>query len=86
MFEELVGKLSQSTVTADVQKDMIYERALYQASCKAAVKAGRYDSEENIKWICEKLLCLPDIKFCPHGRPIAFEISKRDFEKQFKRQ
>lgn len=86
MFEELAGKLKENTVTAEIQRDLIYEKALYQASCKAAVKAGKQDSPETITWICEKLLTLPDIKFCPHGRPVAFEISKSDFEKQFKRQ
>jgi len=58
---------------------------LYQASCKAAVKAGRHDGEEHIKWICEKILTLPNIKYCPHGRPVAFEMSKNMLISTFKR-
>ena len=29
---------------------------------------------------------LDDIKFCPHGRPVAFEISKSSIERQFGRE
>ena len=26
-----------------------------------------------------------DLKYCPHGRPIAISLSKKTLEKQFKR-
>ena len=44
------------------------------SSCKAAVKAGREYAPEQIKWIVDKLMELPDITFCPHGRPVAMEM------------
>ena len=62
-----------------------FERALYQASCKAAIKAGRIYDREHVKWICDRVLTLDNIKYCPHGRPIAFEITKHFLEKQFER-
>ena len=55
------------------------------ASCKAAIKAGRIYDREHIKWICDKVLTLDNIKYCPHGRPIAFEITKHFLERQFER-
>ncbi len=69
----------------EVQQEILYEKVLYQASCKAAMKAGRIDDLEHVKWMCEELLSLPDIKYCPHGRPVAFELTKQDLERQFKR-
>ena len=63
----------------------IFEKALYQASCKAAIKAGRIYDREHIKWIVERVLTLDNIKYCPHGRPVAFEITKRFLEKEFER-
>ena len=62
-----------------------FEKALYQASCKASIKAGRVYDREHIKWICDKVLTFDNIKYCPHGRPVAFEITKHFLEKQFER-
>lgn len=62
-----------------------FERALYQASCKSAIKAGRIYDSAHIKWIVERTLTLDNIKYCPHGRPVAFEITKHFLEKEFER-
>ncbi|MBQ8696705.1 MAG: hypothetical protein IJ519_03200, partial [Clostridia bacterium] len=84
-IQSLGSMLAQSRTSVGVSKQILYERALYQASCKAAVKAGREYDMEHIKWICDRLLSLPFIKYCPHGRPVAFELPKHELEKQFKR-
>lgn len=82
---ELAGRLSDGTGSVGTGRDMIFERALYQAACKAALKAGREDSEPDIAWICDGVMRLPDIKYCPHGRPVAYELSKHEIERQFGR-
>lgn len=84
-IQSLGSKLADTQTTVGVSKQILYEKALYQASCKAAVKAGREYDMEHIKWICDRLLALPFIKYCPHGRPVAFEVTKYELEKQFKR-
>ena len=33
----------------------------------------------------EEVLTLPDITVCPHGRPIAFALTKRELDRQFDR-
>ncbi len=85
MFAELAARLSEGHGDLKIGRDAFYERALYQASCKAAVKGGREDSPENIRWIAEQVIVNPNIRFCPHGRPVAFEMTKGEFEKQFER-
>ena len=69
----------------EVSKNIIFERALYQASCKAAIKAGREYVEAHTEWIVEQLMKIPDITFCPHGRPVAMELSKSNLDHQFER-
>ncbi len=85
VFETIAERLASGTGSAEITRDTVFEKALYQASCKAAIKIGREYGEEHIKWICGKLLMLDDIKVCPHGRPVAFEMSKSAIERQFKR-
>ncbi len=85
MFVELVSRLASGTGDIETGREQIYEKALYQASCKAAVKAGREDSPENIRWIAEQVIGNPRIRYCPHGRPVAFEMTKGQFERQFER-
>ena len=85
MFAELASRLSDGHGDLKIGRDAFYEKALYQASCKAAVKGGREDSPENIRWIAEQVITNPNIRFCPHGRPVAFEMTKSEFERQFER-
>ncbi len=85
LFMSVCTRLGQGTGSAEVSKDIVFEKALYQASCKAAIKAGRPDAKEDTEAFIKKLLVLPDIRYCPHGRPVAFELTKDNLEKQFKR-
>ncbi len=85
MLEVLARQLSLGIGKTEVTRNSFMERALYQASCKAAIKAGRIEDQGHIKWICDNLLALPDIKFCPHGRPVAIELTKKEMERSFKR-
>lgn len=85
LFTTLAEGLASGTASTDATRDAFYEKALYQASCKAAMKAGIIDTPENIKWLVEEVLKNPDVRYCPHGRPIAFELSRHDMEKFFKR-
>jgi DNA mismatch repair protein MutL len=84
-FLTLLDKLSSGEADASNSRYARFERALYQCSCKAAIKAGRIYDGAHIKWICDRVLTLDNIKYCPHGRPIAFEITKHFLEKQFER-
>lgn len=85
MFVTFADRLLGETGSIEVSRKLIFERALYQASCKAAIKAGREYPPEHIKWLVDKMMQLPDITFCPHGRPVAVEMSKNSLDKQFER-
>lgn len=85
LFMSVCSRLGSGEGSAALSKDILFEKALYQASCKAAIKAGRPDAPEDTKELVRKLMSLPNIKYCPHGRPVAFEVTKDTLEKQFKR-
>lgn len=63
------------------QMDWIF----HSASCRAAVKAGDKTSPYEMELFVKKLLANPNIRYCPHGRPVMIKLSKYDIEKQFGR-
>ncbi len=85
MLAVIAERLKSNTGTAALTRDIIFEKALYQASCKAAIKAGREYPPEYVAWLVDRLMELPDITFCPHGRPVAMELSKKKIDHQFER-
>lgn len=85
MFESMADKIKNGTGNVSVTRNIIFEKALYQASCKAAIKAGREYSAEDNRWIVDRLMQIPDITVCPHGRPVAMELSKKNIDRQFER-
>ena len=85
MLAVIAERIKSNTGSAKLTRDIIFEKALYQASCKAAIKAGREYPEGHVKWIVDKLMEIPDITVCPHGRPVAMELSKSALDKQFER-
>lgn len=57
---------------------------LKTVACKAAIKAGPSSEPEEIARIAEAV-CSGRVRYCPHGRPVAWVLTRRDLDKQFKR-
>ena len=79
---EISGYLANNIKTLMPEKlDWIY----HSMACRAAVKAGNFTSSYEAEKFVEKLLQREDIRYCPHGRPVMIEMTKKELEKQFKR-
>ena len=85
MLTVMAERLKSNPGSAKLTRDIVFEKALYQASCKAAIKAGREYPKEYVTWLVGKLMELPDITVCPHGRPVAMELTKSRIDHQFER-
>lgn len=82
LIVETAGKLLEHKTDLEPDKmDWIF----HSASCRSAVKGGDYTSPEERELFVEKLLSMPNIRYCPHGRPVMIKISKYEIEKQFGR-
>ena len=57
----------------------------HMIACKAATKGGYHSAAQELKTLAERILSSRDIMYCPHGRPVAFELKRRELEKQFGR-
>ena len=86
--EDIVSLLSEMAEGLITTKSVQIEREenlFHTVACKAAIKAGSQTSIAEMKDLAEKVLLSKDIMYCPHGRPVAYEIKKRELEKQFGR-
>ena len=82
LVQETSAKLLEGkTDITPEQMDWIF----HSTSCRAAVKAGDKTSPYEMELFVKKLLANPNIRYCPHGRPVIIKLSKYDIEKQFGR-
>ena len=85
LFTKMVDDIIDGKGNPEITEKIRREQALYQIACKAAIKGGRvYDSSVS-EWIIKKVLTLPDVIVCPHGRPIAYRLTKTELDRQFDR-
>lgn len=81
MFSEILTDLKRDNPA----KSDIWYNLIQTTACKAAIRAGDVITQEQAESLIEKLTKLEDPYHCAHGRPTFFCISKKDFEKNFKR-
>ncbi|MBQ3919351.1 MAG: DNA mismatch repair endonuclease MutL [Oscillospiraceae bacterium] len=63
----------------------ILDEIYHSMSCKGAIKANDETSPQELADLFKQVLSDDRIRYCPHGRPIMFELTKYELEKQFKR-
>ena len=85
LFERFAEALTEDAGAVSLIGDDAFEKALYQASCKASVKGGRVYPPGYAEYLVGELMRRPDITYCPHGRPIAVRIRKADLDRRFGR-
>lgn len=79
---EMAGYLcNHKTDLSTEHMDWIY----HNIACRAAIKAGNKTATEELIALANRLEENPEIKYCPHGRPISIVMRKKDLEKQFGR-
>ena len=82
---------SLETLAADLlsgrreSKDTVRDELLHTVACKAAIKAGWKNDEQELLAVVKEVMSREELKYCPHGRPICVTLSKKQLEKQFKR-
>ena len=81
LVSELAANLSEKATVEVERLERIYETV----SCRSAIKAGNLSSVEELIELAKTVLGSKEIMYCPHGRPVAIELTKREIEKQFGR-
>jgi len=60
------------------------DHVLHTMACKAAIKAGRKSEIRELNELAKAVMA-GEVKYCPHGRPVSFALSKKELDKQIKR-
>ena len=63
------------------QMDWVY----HSVSCRSAIKAGNKNHEIELMELARTVDEDETIRYCPHGRPVCFVLTKKELEKQFGR-
>lgn len=86
------GKQSEvfGAILTDLKREVpsksdIWYQLIQTTACKAAVRAGDKLTQQEAMKLIEALSKLEDPYHCAHGRPTFFTVSKKDYEKNFKR-
>lgn len=73
---------------ASLKKDLTTEHldwVFHNVACRAAVKAGDITSREELIYLAEELERNPQVRYCPHGRPVYIILRRKEIERQFGR-
>ena len=78
---ELAGKLlTCGTADPEAARDAL----LHTMACKAAIKGGQKNDRAELEKVAKAVMA-GEVKYCPHGRPVAIELTRGQLEKRFGR-
>ena len=80
-LEEICAQLRHG---AHMDAQSVRDEVLKTVACKAAIKAGWQTEPEELLRLADAV-CAGEVKYCPHGRPVAVTLTHRELDKLFKR-
>ncbi len=83
--EQTLGELAHRLLTTgSADPASARDELLHTMACKAAIKGGWKNAAQELEAVAGAVMS-GRVKYCPHGRPVAIEMTRGQLEKQFKR-
>ena len=83
--EETLSELAHRLLTTgSADPASARDELLHTMACKAAIKGGWKSAGQELEAVAAAVM-RGEVKYCPHGRPVAIEMTRQQLEKQFKR-
>ncbi|MBO4894509.1 MAG: DNA mismatch repair endonuclease MutL [Clostridia bacterium] len=82
IISEIAGRFTEKKMNVDYDR---IDDIFHSVACRSAIKSGDFTSVLEMERFAKKLLSMPSIRYCPHGRPVLIEITRRELEKNFGR-
>jgi DNA mismatch repair protein MutL len=82
LLQSIAQTLAQNN---DNAKAELFDEALHMMACKASIRANEDNDITELSYLADRVINDREIRYCPHGRPVLTQISKRQIEKYFGR-
>lgn len=80
---ECIAKIvSQGNTNAEGE---LFDDMLHTVACKASIRGNEYNDILELQVLAQEVFNNPDIRYCPHGRPVMTQISRKQIERYFGR-
>lgn len=84
--EELLEGIAAVLVEGnDNAEGALFDDVLHTMACKASIRANEVQDISELAYLANIVLKDNNIRYCPHGRPVITQISKKQIEKYFGR-
>jgi DNA mismatch repair protein MutL len=85
-IDEIVQEIAHNLFLGKLHpQSHFFDDMLHELACKSAIKANDKTTAMELQALARRVCSDPDIRHCPHGRPVMFTMSKYNLEKQFRR-
>ncbi len=80
---EWIAKIvSQGNTNAEGE---LFDDMLHTVACKASIRGNEDNDILELQVLAQEVFNNPDIRYCPHGRPVMTQISRKQIERYFGR-
>lgn len=82
LLQSVAGILVQGNDNAE---GALFDDVLHTMACKASIRANENQDVSELAYLANIVINDKNIRYCPHGRPVITQISKKQIEKYFGR-
>lgn len=82
IVESIAKIVSQGNTNAEGE---LFDDMLHTVACKASIRGNEDNDILELQVLAQEVFNNPDIRYCPHGRPVMTQISRKQIERYFGR-
>ena len=83
---EVIGEIAKLIVNGNTNAEgQLFDDMLHTVACKASIRGNEDNNILELQVLAQEVFNNPAIRFCPHGRPVMTQISKKQIERYFGR-
>lgn len=82
IVEEIAGIAAKGNSNAEGE---LFDDMLHSVACKASIRGNEDNDILELQVLAQEVFNNPDIRYCPHGRPIITQLSRKQLERYFGR-